>query len=88
MLEDRLVLERKGRYRRTLCQAAEVLGGLPRLADYLQVSERELASWLEGTDMPPVWAFLSCIQLTIHPGRSVNAVYKNAAPRRSPHLAE
>lgn len=63
MLAERLLSERKGLYRRTVSRAADLAGGYKSLARRLGVSRAELQSWMNGEQMPPVSAFLVCVEL-------------------------
>lgn len=63
MLAERVLIERKMLYRRTVSRAARMTGSHHALAIQLGVSAGELAGWLEGEEMPPVSVFLRCIDL-------------------------
>jgi hypothetical protein len=63
MLAERVVIERKQLYRRTLARAARLSGSHRLLATRLGVSTGDLRAWIEGDEMPPVSVFLGCVEL-------------------------
>lgn len=63
MLAERMVIERKLLYGRTISQAAQASGGHRMLASRLGVSPGELMRWMRGSEMPPVSVFLECMDI-------------------------
>ena len=50
---------------RTLCRAAEIVGGRAPLGKYLKVSAICLAAWMGGFDTPPVDVFLKAVDIVV-----------------------
>jgi hypothetical protein len=50
---------------RTLCRAAEILGGRAALRKYLNVSALCLAAWMNGADPAPTYIFLKAVDLVM-----------------------
>lgn len=50
---------------RTLCRAAEIVGGRTALGKYLKVSAICLAAWMGGFDTPPVDVFLKAVDIVV-----------------------
>lgn len=46
---------------RALKRAAEILGGIDKLATFLNVPPFPLKFWIEGMDVPPLRAFLKAV---------------------------
>lgn len=66
-----------------LLRAAEILGGKSALRVLLRVSVRELDTWLEGSERPPVFVFLQAVDvISAHAGsRSVQRLQQEARQR-------
>lgn len=50
---------------RTLCRAAEIVGGPAQLRKYLNVSALCLAAWMTGYDTAPTYVFLKAVDLVM-----------------------
>jgi hypothetical protein len=50
-----------GLYARSLARAAELLGGVDKLAAQLNVPQSYLKLWMKGADKPPVEVFLRVV---------------------------
>jgi len=50
---------------RVLARAAEILGGVAQLSDYLKVSQPELVRWLKGEEQPNPRSFLDVVDLLL-----------------------
>ena len=48
---------------RTLCEAALLLGGERKLAEFLDIEVWLVSRWLEGLGQPPDFVFLRCVDL-------------------------
>jgi len=48
---------------RTLCEAALLLGGERKLAEFLDIEVWLVSRWLEGLGQPPDFVFSSCVDL-------------------------
>jgi hypothetical protein len=48
---------------RILFRAVEIVGSHDRPARHLEVPARDLVSWMNGHDKPPLAAFLRCVDL-------------------------
>src|SRR5712671_1592853 len=54
-----------GVHARTMMAAAEALGGLSNLAEFLKVSRAELFRWTAGAERPPQALFLLAVDLVL-----------------------
>jgi hypothetical protein len=54
-----------GVHARTMLAAAEALGGLSNLAEFLKVSRAELFRWVAGADRPPQALFLLTVDVVL-----------------------
>jgi hypothetical protein len=54
-----------GVHARTMLAAAEVLGGISQLADYLKVSRTDLFRWAIGSERPPQALFLLSVDVVL-----------------------
>ena len=50
---------------RVLARAADILGGVAQLGDYLQVPQEHLMRWIRGEDPPTTKAFLDVVDLLL-----------------------
>lgn len=50
---------------RALARAAEILGGVAALSEFLQVPHEELMHWMEGEVSPTTQAFHDAIELLL-----------------------
>jgi hypothetical protein len=57
---------------KALRRAAEVLGGVRELRDYLRVPTEELSCWLSGAEAPPTGIFLRVVDLLVEDGEARN----------------
>jgi hypothetical protein len=65
---------------RTLCRAAEILGGEEPLALHLGVTPSHLALWLRGAGQPPDAVFLRAVDVVLE--REAGILKESGAPRR------
>jgi hypothetical protein len=62
-------------------RAAEVLGGVAALGDYLKVPQSELMRWIMGEAAPSTHAFLSVVDLLSESDPKAFAAGKGMRPR-------
>jgi len=56
---------------RTLCRAAEIVGGPAQLRKYLNVSALCLAAWMTGYDTAPTYVFLKAVDLVMEDSKDL-----------------
>jgi hypothetical protein len=56
-------MDQRELYARALSHAVVAMGGRPRLAAFLHVSEGKLDAWLAGDEIPPLEAFLDSLDV-------------------------
>jgi hypothetical protein len=60
---DVRTLHNRSRYTETLACAAATIGGVARLAQFLNVPKSRLLCWLAGEEAPPSEVFLSVLDV-------------------------
>lgn len=66
--------------------AAEVLGGMSQLSDYLRVSRTEVFRWAMGIERPPQALFLLVVDLVLDDNQKLRADLK-IPPRVPPGVS-
>jgi hypothetical protein len=75
-----------GVHARTMLAAAEVLGGLSSLADFLKVSRAELFRWTAGVERPPQALFLLAVDVVLDDNEKLRGDLK-IQPRATPGIS-
>jgi hypothetical protein len=65
-----------GVHARTMLAAAEVLGGITQLAEYLEVSRAEIFRWAVGMERPSPQLFLLAVDLVLDDNQKLRADLK------------
>src|ERR1700730_7592489 len=76
---------------RTMLAAADILGGIGPLADFLRVPRHELLTWMTGAERPPEINFLAAgdillgdhqlLRKAFHPEVGSKALLRNDPPK-------